>query len=144
MIPERLEKVNAWLDTNRKDAFTAAFIFLVGLGSFGLGRLSVLWPEKEPITITGAEVDGSATEVANDSTAWNTGAGSALPSTRNIGNGTATSAPGKYVASKSGSYYHFPWCAGALRIKDTNKIWFATKQEAENRGLKPASNCPGL
>ena len=56
----------------------------------------------------------------------------------------SASAKGKYVASKSGSYYHFPWCAGALRIKDANKVWFQTKTEAESRGLKPASNCPGL
>ena len=136
MVPERLEKVKTWLEANKKDAFTAVFIFLVGMGSFGLGRLSVIWPEKDPITITGAEMDA---EIVSDGTA-----DSATASAGRAIKDRATSALGKYVASKSGSYYHFPWCAGALRIKEANKIWFATKAEAEGRGLKPASNCPGL
>ena len=51
---------------------------------------------------------------------------------------------GRYVASKSGTAYHFPWCQGALKIKEENKIWFQTKEEAESRGYKPAGNCDGL
>ena len=139
MIPERLKKVKEWLTANKNDLFTAAFIFLVGLGSFGLGRLSVLWPEKEPITISDGglaqNLDGGEASAPPDKSG---GAGTAA-----IGI-SATSAKGKYIASKSGAYYHFPWCAGALRIKEANKIWFQTKQEAEKRGLKPAANCPGL
>ena len=138
MLSERLEKVKGWLAENRKDLLTAAFIFLMGLGSFGLGRLSVIWPEKEPITIT----DGDLTQNTDGGTASApapAGAGTAA-----ISNAPVVSAKGKYVASKSGAYYHFPWCSGALRIKDANKIWFQTKQEAEVRGLKPAANCPGL
>jgi len=136
MIPERLEKVKEWCAANKSDLFTAVLIFLVGLGSFGLGRLSVIWPEKEPITITGAEIDSG---VAPNGTAdiATAAAGRAIKD-------HATSALGRYVASKSGAYYHLPWCAGALRIKDANKIWFQTKAEAESRGLKPAANCPGL
>ena len=49
-----------------------------------------------------------------------------------------------YVASKTGSYYYVATCSGAKRISDKNKVWFATKQEAEAKGLKPAKNCPGL
>lgn len=136
MIPERLEKVKTWCAANKSDLFTAALIFLVGLGSFGLGRLSVIWPEKEPITIENQE--SSIRNQGNGSTPASAGAGGAAIST------AVASAKGKYVASKSGAYYHFPWCAGALRIKDANKIWFQTKAEAESRGLKPAANCPGL
>jgi methylphosphotriester-DNA--protein-cysteine methyltransferase len=51
---------------------------------------------------------------------------------------------GTYVASKSGSAYHFPWCSGAQRIKEENKVWFETKEEAELAGYRPASNCKGL
>lgn len=51
---------------------------------------------------------------------------------------------GKYVASKKGTKYHLPWCTGAKQITDANKIWFATKEEAENAGYAPASNCKGI
>ncbi len=56
----------------------------------------------------------------------------------------STSTGGKYVASKSGSAYHFPWCSGAKRIKEANKIYFNTKEEAEKAGYRPAGNCKGL
>ena len=51
---------------------------------------------------------------------------------------------GKYVASKSGSKYHLPSCSGAKRIKEENKVWFDTKEQAAAAGYGPASNCPGL
>ena len=48
------------------------------------------------------------------------------------------------VVSKNGSKYHYPWCSGAQRIKEENKIIFENKEEAEKSGYEPASNCPGL
>src|SRR5690606_22759248 len=44
----------------------------------------------------------------------------------------------KYVASKTGSKYHLPWCGGAKQIKEENKVWFQTKEEAEAAGYEPA------
>lgn len=51
---------------------------------------------------------------------------------------------GVYVASKSGTKYHLPWCPGAKQIKEENKVWFATKTDAEKAGYTPASNCKGI
>ena len=51
---------------------------------------------------------------------------------------------GSYVASKNGGSYYFPWCGLVGRIKDANKVWFATKAAAEAAGYKPAANCHGL
>lgn len=51
---------------------------------------------------------------------------------------------GKIVGSKNGSKYHYPWCQGAERIKEENKVWFATAAEAKRAGYTPAANCPGL
>lgn len=51
---------------------------------------------------------------------------------------------GTLVGSKNSDKYHYPWCPGALRIKDENKVWFASKEEAEKAGYVPAKNCPGL
>ena len=49
-----------------------------------------------------------------------------------------------YVASRSGTKYHLPWCPGAKQIKEENKVWFATKADAEKAGYTPASNCKGI
>ena len=50
----------------------------------------------------------------------------------------------KFVASKNGSVYHYPWYPGAQQIKEENKIYFNSKEEAEKAGYRPAKNCPGL
>src|SRR3989338_3517499 len=51
---------------------------------------------------------------------------------------------GEYVASKTGTKYYLPWCGTAKRIKEENKVWFATKEEAEAEGYEPGKNCKGL
>lgn len=51
---------------------------------------------------------------------------------------------GGFVASKNGTKYYVPSCGGAGRIKEENKVWFTSKEDAEAAGYTPASNCPGL
>jgi hypothetical protein len=50
----------------------------------------------------------------------------------------------RVVASKASSskLYHHPWCSGAQRIKETNKLWFPTENEAISAGYTLAANCP--
>lgn len=51
---------------------------------------------------------------------------------------------GHYVASKNGEAYYLPWCSGVTRIKEENKVWFTSKEEAEARGYRPAKTCKGI
>lgn len=51
---------------------------------------------------------------------------------------------GVVVASKNGTKYHFPWCSGALRMQENNKVYFNSIEEARSAGYLPASNCSGL
>lgn len=51
---------------------------------------------------------------------------------------------GQYVASKNGEAYYLPWCSGVSRIKEENKVWFGSKEEAEARGYRPAKTCKGM
>ena len=136
MLYELYKKINSWLAANQKDLFLAVLIVLTSVISFGLGRLSAIWPEKTPIRILNNEIgimnEGRPVSAELNST-------SSLESKTTISNLT-----GKYVASKNGTAYHYPWCPGALKIKEENKIWFDTKEEAEKRGYKPAGNCDGL
>jgi hypothetical protein len=100
----------------REGMFPATIVLLVGLASFGLGRLSALQEAKKPIFI--------ATYSASSSTPIALG--------------------GEVVASRSGKSYHFPWCPGAETIKESNRIWFKDESEAKKRGYTPAGNCTGL
>ena len=127
MLSDYLQKVKSWISDRRLDLFVAVIIFLAGMGGFGLGRLSVLWQDKAPLQI----IDVSQVRQGSRPAASSASA-------------RADEAEGKFVASKSGKYYHYPWCSGAQKISDSNKIWFATRQEAAAHGYKPAGNCPGL
>ena len=112
-----------------------AIIVLVALGAFGLGRLSaapggqgtlrVLYPEAraaEPLANTAAAAEAAAPAPA--------------PS--------AASGQGAYVASKNGSKYYLATCSSASRIKQENRVYFVSKDEAAAAGYGPAANCPGL
>lgn len=105
----------------------ASTIILVALISFGLGRLSKIEEGRVSIKIE-----------------QNKTASSTAQTTSVINSNTAQSADKTFVASKNGTKYHYPWCAGAQSIKEENKIWFSTTEEAQKAGYSPASNCPGL
>lgn len=112
-----------WEKINSRDFFFAAVVVLVGFASFGLGRLSLLESRREPVRIENALVAGIG-GVKNEEEKVAVG--------------------GQIVASKTGSKYHYPWCAGASQITEKNKIWFASSEEARKAGYAPASNCKGL
>lgn len=92
-----------------------ALITLAILASFGLGRLSVLIEAKPLVEVRQA----------------------ALPA-------AAVAPGGMYVASRNGSTYYFPWCAGAERIAQHNQRWFSSETDAQKAGFRPAKNCKGL
>ncbi len=122
-----------------RELFSAALIVVVGIASFGLGRLSVhegrslAVPEQEPSTFirippgNEAVVSGSL-PVSNEA-----------PATT-----SAVAGEKAYVGSKNSTKYHLPWCSGAARIAEENKVWFASKEEAEAAGYTPAANCKGI
>ncbi len=136
-IRQSFRKIKTWVSEHPQDLFVSALIFLVGLVSFGLGRLSVLWPQHDPVRIETAQRDQPPVlpGESDEKTQSGVAAVAATP---------VFSAAGQFVASKSGTAYHFPWCPGARRIKEENKIWFNTAEEAETQGYRPAKNCPGL
>ena len=96
---------------------TVLIVLLVALGSFGLGRLSVLEAVMAPVSITQAPAEAN-------------------PRGMNIG--------GLIVASRTGGAYYFPWCASAGKILPQNQVWFASEEKARAAGYAPAKNCKGL
>ena len=108
--------------------FSALLILCVGIASFGLGRASV--PQNTPEYGHEPTMVEQKDQVARAIDTKNT-ASSGL-------------SEGQYVASKNGTRYHLPWCGSAKNIKEENKVWFATREEAEAAGYTPAQNCEGL
>ncbi len=116
-------------------ALTVAILVLSCTASFWLGILAGkdmagttqkdhMWVEER-----GGEVLGAA----------------ALPGVIPVAKEPALGAPGVgFVASKSGKKYYLPTCSGVARIKEVNRVWFATKEDAEAAGLTPAANCAGI
>lgn len=114
---------------NEKDLFLITVIVLVAVLSFGLGRLSKIEENKVPIRIENLSANVSETRFR------------VAPAAETE---FLKETSGSFVASKNGSKYHFPWCSGAQRIKESNKIWFNSREEAESEGYTPAANCKGL
>ncbi len=101
----------------KDDIFVILLIIFISFASFGLGRLSKIDENKTPLHINNSAL---------------------------ISESVQNNIKGEYVASKTGSKYHLPWCSGAQRISEKNKIWFVSKEEAESRGYTPAKNCKGI
>lgn len=116
----------------RADFFTAIVIIFVAFSGFGLGRLSALEGKKVPIFI---ERSFSFTPPSDE-----------VISEKDLTSGKTIRNPSEksFVASRSGTRYYFPWCGSASRIKEENKIWFASEAEARKAGFTPAANCKGL
>lgn len=123
MITNLYKKVKKWCGDNRNDLFIASIIFFTGLSGFGLGRLSVDLKTNPPLSVV-QRVDKQTSEANHQD----------HPSTTDA----------QVVASRNGITYYYPWCSGAKRIKEENKIWFVTKETAQKAGLKLAANCFGL
>ncbi len=117
--------------TSRKtnDYAIILIMTLLGVMSFGLGRLSSTNTNQASVLLCESEyVPNTIMQTSSTHT-----------SSEKINN-----ISGQYVASKNGTIYHLPWCSGAKRIKEENKVWFTEKSEAEKAGYRPATNCKGI
>ncbi|MBU1046549.1 hypothetical protein KKH36_02095 [Patescibacteria group bacterium] len=137
-IKEKLNKIKEVGDNVVKNNsyFNLILIILVAFSSFGLGRLSFLEENQSSINIIPTSQAGRNQNLTEQNTA-------SISSSQKFSN-SITKPIGMYVASQNSDKYHAPWCSGAQRIKEENKIWFQTKEEAESSGRTPASNCKGI
>lgn len=110
------ESIKKFKDFVGQDFFILALFLLSTTISFSLGYLAAKDEYKEEVRIDTSAMVSATTEEGER----------------------------VYVASVTGTKYHFPWCSGAQRIKEENQIWFSSKEDAELAGYEPATNCPGL
>lgn len=106
-------------------------IILIALISFGAGRLMVVRQPKEPIKIEDyglASLKESMESQTNGST----------PLTINSGEEESIKER-MFVGSINSNKYHLPDSSWAKRIKEENRIWFESVEDAEAKGYIPAS-----
>lgn len=116
-----------WFLKHEFDLFLVLLVIISLCIAFSLGRLSIVLEKREPVVI----------EFPNNETSTSGVGESAIPLPQ-------AGQAGLLVGSKNSTKYHFPWCSGALRITEGNKIYFNSAEEARSRGYTPASNCLGL
>lgn len=116
-IQEYWLQIKALLDQGLAEWGIFLIVVLVGLISFGLGRLSSLQEALPPISIQKSVQMAAVAPVAPG---------------------------GLVVAARGGSSYYFPWCGGADKISAQNRVWFKSEEAARAAGYVPAKNCRGL
>lgn len=116
-IQEVWSKIKSFCDDLIGEWGLILVVFLVALSSFGLGRLSAIEDGKPTVSVSQALMDIEPRGMA-------------------LG--------GLVVASRNGSVYHFPWCAGASHISAANQVWYKSEKAARAAGYTPAKNCKGL
>ncbi|MBX9906484.1 hypothetical protein K2X96_01130 [Patescibacteria group bacterium] len=146
-IREITEKIKGLLANDR--VFYITLIALLSVIFFILGRLSSTVDTKEPIRRIDPqfnvqkEASGTSSLIAAPIMGIPAGKPTNI-SSKEVTNTPSVPSSGSYVASKKSDKYHLPWCSGAQRISEENKVWFASKEEAEAAGYAPAGNCPGI
>ena len=125
-ISNFFNKIKGKIDIDKFSFLYLIIIICVGISCFCLGRIS-----------TNIFDDGS-----NDDILYGNSYNSYTDDdSRGDMNAVNTSAGKKYVASKNGKLYYSLNCSGAKRIKEENKIFFASKDEAEKSGYSLATSC---
>lgn len=134
-IPQYIQKNKRLLGFLARTGITFLVVGSVGISAFYLGRIITYERSQCPLAIDITQYTQSGTaskDVGSTATLiiepQKTGV--------SIGSGV-----GGVVVSKNGTKYHFPWCAGAGQIKEENKVWYKTEQDAISAGYSKAGNC---
>ncbi len=116
----------------KDDLFIVILIIFVGLISFGLGKLSALEKTNDAIDTVSSK-ESQVTTILGSSNITTGTSSQIKPKT------ISPDSRGIVFASKSGTRYYYPDCSS--RVKEENKVWFGSIEEAEAAGLSLASGC---
>ena len=119
-----------FLNLIKKNLFLIFLIVLISLLSFQLGRISK--NASQPIRIEKAAIQ----EIFS-------GQNSDIKTSGDSKNRGVENFDFRVVMSKKSTSrkYHFLWCTGAKQIKEENKIYFNSAEEAISTGYTLAANC---
>jgi hypothetical protein len=138
-----IEKLKSLIQNDQ--VFYSFLIILVGITSFGLGRMSA---EESALALSTPRVeliepvlfDNTAKPSTEQIKPQSKSPESMQINSEQIGQTTAI----VVVGSRTGARYHLPSCPGAKQIKPENLVTFSSVKQAEAAGYTPAANCAGL
>jgi hypothetical protein len=132
-----MEKIKHFLESEKgKDVLIIIIVILVGLGSFELGRLS-----KEDGS-AGLKIESASQD--NDNSSEQTANNNTNSISEDVGlpqSGIPTSSEKTFFASSKGTKYYTISCSAGKTIKQANRVYFTTGEEAEAAGYKLSSSC---
>ena len=124
-----MQKIKSFLESEKgKDILTVVIVILVGLGSFELGRLS-------------KENSSSGIKILSDNTVPSLENSNILQNDVISTTANSNSINKTFFASNRGSKYYPISCSAGKTIKQENRVWFATGEEAERAGYELSSAC---
>ena len=126
-----MNKIKGRIGIDSTTLVCLCIIILVGLSSFGLGRLSVLNISSEE----DIKLENTNDYIVKEEI------GKRVKVESSIDNVESNFKERKYLASKNGKLYYTVSCSGASRIREENKVWFATSTEAEKAGYSLSVSC---
>ncbi len=122
-----MQKIKEFIESEKgKDILIVIIVILVGLSSFELGRLS-----------KGSDSSGIKIEYPNQ---IGNQPASAILSQNYLSANTKTSRKSFFASSKGNKYYSIG-CSAGKTIRQENRVYFATGEEAQKAGYEPSSSC---
>ncbi len=130
-----MEKIKQFIESEKgKDILIVIIVILVGLGSFELGRLSKeTGSSGVKIEYPNQDLQQSINRPANII--------SATESTNTKITQNSNSTGKTFFASNRGSKYYTISCSAGKTIKQENRVYFATREEAQRAGYTLSSSC---
>jgi hypothetical protein len=130
-----MEKIKHFIGSEQgKDILVVIIVILVGLGSFALGRLSI---KANPSTAQqeneSQDVNQPASVVSGMDLITNTDETAVADN--------SNSKEKNFFASSRGSKYYPVGCSTGKTIKQENRIYFTTGEEAQTAGYTLSSAC---
>jgi len=118
-----MEKIKRFIESEQgKDILVVIIVVLVGLASFELGRLS-------------KNVDNSGLKIEHSGEDPNQGLDQAANAI------SAVNQNKNFFASSKGAKYYSIGCSAGKTIKQENRVYFASAEEAEGAGYELSSSC---
>lgn len=130
-----MEKIKQFIESEKgKDILIVIIVILVGLGSFELGRLS------KEASSSGLKIEYPNQNGQSEANVISAATDVPRPET---GRGTSVATPsGKiFFASNRGSKYYTTSCSAGKTIKQENRVYFTTGEEAVAAGYTLSSSC---
>lgn len=135
------EKIKLLFKINIEFIATLVIIIFVGISSFFLGKISQNKLDNDNIYIVKSGIgDRAIDQKANAIIPIKDYIKTDSLNTQELKD-PKTPQNAVYVASSRGKLYYRIGCGGSVKLSQTNKIFFSTKEQAETKGYKPAKNC---